>query len=65
VEKFGRLFGLYQPIQHILRLSIAQINSSGRDLPFFRKPELFGPNPLDPASFAIQELIAVSGYSSS
>jgi hypothetical protein len=29
--------------QHILPLSTAQINCSGSDLPFFRKPELGPP----------------------
>jgi len=32
---------------------------------FLRRPQLFAPNALDLASFAIQELTAVSGYSSS
>jgi hypothetical protein len=32
VENFGRLYGSNQPI------SAAQINCSGSDLPFFRKP---------------------------
>jgi hypothetical protein len=38
VENFGRFIGSNQPVSAHFPLSTAQINCSGSNLPFFRKP---------------------------